>query len=632
MVLLQRHLEKRTTFIVDKQLKGMGNDMNEKQLMSKILVYTRIPSDDYTESLSNSIHFAFCNTEEANFEPLNRNYGILFAKATIDEQNIIHEKGLKKPYIFRCHNGSFGIVAIRVTKEGEDDQEFKGHILLWTSSDLITFQEAGPIDLRKDIYVRYVSCNYCDSESRYVIRWQGSDGLWYRNTLDCLSNPASISEAERIEADSFEMPRVSIPDITPGNILEVESSVGEAFRSRWTPIYNTEIRVPEQIAVTSREELSGVNANAIYSDGSTTTKRVIWNSEGIDFSVSGSYTVKGKVVQGKYKFPLATGYADPVILPWNGKYYFIATNDNKNDIGIYVRESDTIDGLFAPGFHEVVILDLQKDKGFEQTFWAPEFHLIGGELYILFAVSGAVWGPQCHIMKLRKGGNIINPADWEEPIRIKKMDGTYLVEEGITLDMTYFKADDVSCVLWSYRHGIGTPYDTGSMIYIATVDEKNPTVLTSEPVLLTRPLYGWENIQGTINNEGPYPLITDDMVYITYSGGAACGYTYTVGLLSIPRGSNFLDAEAWNKASTPVLSYYSIEGVYGPGHNSFFKDYDGNIMIMYHGEVELVPFGTRCSTMHRVHFNRQGVPVFDLSAERDMDSSLADVVTTVIVI
>ena len=26
---------------------------------------------------------------------------------------------------------------------------------------------------------------------------------------------------------------------------------------------------------------------------------------------------------------------------WNGKYYFIVTNDNTGDIGLYVRETDT---------------------------------------------------------------------------------------------------------------------------------------------------------------------------------------------------------------------------------------------------------------------------------------------------
>jgi GH43 family beta-xylosidase len=595
------------------------------------MVYTRNPSDDYTQSLSNSIHFAYCDTEEAKFEPLNRNYGVLFAKATIDEQNIIQEKGLKNPYLFRSPSGSFGIVAVRITKEGKEDLESKGHILLWTSEDLITFHYVGLLALHDDIMVEKSICEYDFGACRYVIRWQGSDGHWYRNTLESLSSPGSITLPERTEAYSFEEPNHSLVDIVLGNILPVDKSTGDAFRSYWTPVFNTEIRVPEQVTLTSWEELSKVKATAVYSDGSIATKRVVWNSEAIDFSKPGSYTVKGRAVQEEFKFPLTIGYADPVILPWNGKYYFIATNDNNNDIGIYVREADTLQGLFAPGFTESVILDLQEKKGFVQTFWAPEFHWIGGELYILFAVSAAVWGPQCHSMKLKKGGNIINPADWEEPVRVKRKDGTYLTEDGITLDMTYFKADGVSCVVWSYRQGIGTPYDTGSMIYIATIDETNPTILTSEPVLLTRPLYGWENIQGTINNEGPYPLITDDTVYITYSGGAACGYTYALGLLSIPRGGNFLDADAWKKSSTPVLSYYSIEGVYGPGHNSFFEDYDGNRMIMYHGERELVPFGTRCSTMHRVHFNRQGVPIFDMSADRDLNATLTDVATTIIV-
>jgi GH43 family beta-xylosidase len=605
--------------------------MNKNQQQSRILVYTRNPKEDYTQSLSNSIHFAYCDAEEAYFKPLNRNYGILFAKATIDEQNIIQEKGLINPYLFRCPNSSFGIIAVRVTKAGEDDLESKGHILLWTSEDLINFHYIGLLNLHKDLFVKNAKCEYCFEKRKYIISWQDRDGNCYRNILDSLSNPDGISVPEQTDYCSFEELKVSLKDIDPGNILLVEKSIGEAFRSNWTPVYNTEIRVPNSIKITSREQLEEVKATIVYSDGSTADKRVIWDSELIDFSIPGSYTVKGRVDQESYSFLLATGYADPVILPFDGKYYFVATNDNKDDIGIYVREANSISDLFAPGFKESLILDVQEEKGFVQTFWAPEFHWIGEDLYILFAVSGTVWGPQCHAMKLKKRGNILNPTDWEEPIRVRRMDGAYLAEDGITLDMTYFKTDGVSCMVWSYRKGIGTPYDTGSMLYIATVDETNPTILTSEPVLLSRPLYGWENIQGTINNEGPYPLITEDTVYITYSGGAACGYTYALGLLSIPRGGNFLDAAAWKKSSTPVLSYYSLEGVYGPGHNSFFRDYNGNTMIMYHGEKELVPFGTRCSTMHRVHFNKQGIPIFDIAGGRDVNIALTEVVTKIIV-
>ncbi len=184
-----------------------------------------------------------------------------------------------------------------------------------------------------------------------------------------------------------------------------------------------------------------------------------------------------------YGFPLSRGYGDPVLFPWEGKWYFVGTNDNLDDIGIYVREADHPKELFAEDITEHLILDVDEERGFIQTFWAPEFHVIGGELYLLFAVGPKVWGPQCHMMKLKKGGSIIDPNGWEEPIRVVKKDGTPLAMDEITLDMTHIRAGERDYVVWSYREKIGTPLDSGSMLYIATVDPACPWKLTSDPVL-----------------------------------------------------------------------------------------------------------------------------------------------------
>lgn len=557
--------------------------MTTRQKDPKILVYTRKPGYDYTEDLANSIHFAYCD-ENNEFHPFNQNYGILFATATVDEQDVIHEKGLKNPRIFKTKSGEFGITAKRTDKYGIADETTDGKILFWTSKDLIDFRDHGLVE-PEEIYSRAVSCAAWDS----------------------------VSE------------NINLEDIIPGNCLSVDADTLLTLKNRWLPVYNTEIRLPQNICISSLQELKDIKATAVYSDGSTSEKQVEWDYSQIDFTMKGKYSVKGKVLQERFPFPLASGYADPVILPYQNKYYFLATNDNVDDIGIFVRVADTKAALFEPGFKESKILDVDEEKEFIQTFWAPEFHIIGDELYILFAVGPRKWGPQCHMMKLKKGGDIMKAEDWETPIRVKKKDGSYLSEDGITLDMTYFKAGGVSCLIWSYRKNIGTPKDSGSMLYIATTDESNPTVLTSDPVLLSRPLFGWENIQGTINNEGPYPLVTKDTVYITYSGGAANGYTYALGLLSIPIGADYLDAKAWKKATTPVLSYYSIKDVYGPGHNSFFRDDNGDIMILYHGETRLAKMDVRCTGMHRVHFNQNGVPVFHVAGDRDLEPSLSDI-------
>lgn len=213
-----------------------------------------------------------------------------------------------------------------------------------------------------------------------------------------------------------------------------------------------------------------------------------------------------------------------------------------------------------------------------------------------------------------------------------KMDGTYLTTEGITLDMTYFEAYGRSYLMWSYRiwtSGIHSSDDSGSMLYIATIDPVKPWQLTSEPVLLSRPLFGWENNERTINNEGPFAIVTDDNVFITYSGGAAGGYTYVLGLLTARKGDDLLDPDNWIKNNTPVLSYYSVKGEYGPGHNVFFKDEYGNLMITYHAQ-ESLKRSPRCTAIRRVQFNSAGIPVFDMSAERDLNPALTQVNTKVV--
>lgn len=555
-------------------------------MSGNILAYTRIPKDEYTLSLAGSVHFAY-REPSGEFKPLNLNYGMLFAEAAISDENTIIEKGLRDPYIYRMKDGSFGITAVRTEKDGTDDEQCCGYVLLWTSKNLIDFTFTGLVK---------------------------ADEVEYLQPSDNTPDEAAVSSL----------------GMSAGSVIQVDEETALAAYKYWTPPHHVETVLTDTVSISSLDELESIRATAVYSDVSTAQKQIEWDLVGIDFSRPGTFDIKGKLVTPAFDFPLARGYADPMILPLDGKYYFIATNDNKNDIGLYVREADTVEALFAEGYEEVLILDVDEEKGFIQTFWAPEFHHIGGELYILFAVGGKSWGPQCHSMKLKKGGCITSPDDWETPLRVRRRDGTYLTQDGITLDMTYFSADGKSFVVWSYRYGIGTPADTGSMLYIAEIEVNDPTRLTSDPVLLTRPVLGWENLQGTINNEGPYPLITDDMVYIAYSGGAARGYTYSIGLMSIPRGSDYLDITKWKKALTPAVNYLSLDGIYGAGHNSFYKDFDGNIMIAYHAEEEIIGHGLASSAIHRVHFKKDGSPVFNMTAQRDLDEKLSEVEIRVI--
>lgn len=577
------------------RIRDMGVDFAEKK--ARIMVYTRETIEgEYPDGLARSIHFA-CSLDGKNYEAMNGNYGILFAKAVVSEEDTICPKGVRDPRIFALPQGGFAIAAVRVNEDGSADGESEGKLLYWTTADFKEFKELGLSD-----------CGQTE-----------------------LSGHPCMASLREESADSLTVFDGKLPEgAVAGNAAEVSRSLCDRAALHWSRLTSVGVRVPERMQAGSADDVEAVQAAVMYSDGSSALKQVKWETEKIDFNSPGTYRIGGTVINEQYSFPLACGYGDPVIFPWEGRYYFIATDDNRNDVGFYVRESEDVAGLFKEDTKQHLILPLDEERGFVQTFWAPEFHVIGGELYILFAVSGTKWGPQCHLMKLKKGGSLTDPESWEEPVRIRRMDASPLTEDGITLDMTYLKTGERSYYIWSYRRNIGTALDTGSMLYIAAVDESAPWQLASEPVLLTRPLYGWENVNHTINNEGPYAFTANDKVYLTYSGGAADGYTYALGLLTAKAGADLLDTGVWSKAGTPVLSYYSVEGEYGPGHNSFFTDAQGNLMIAYHAE-DALDHHIRCDGIHRVHFNIQGEPVFDMAAHRDLDPALAGVEMEVVV-
>ena len=119
-------------------------------------------------------------------------------------------------------------------------------------------------------------------------------------------------------------------------------------------------------------------------------------------------------------------------------------------------------------------------------------------------------------------------------------------------------------------------------------------------------------MSGTINNEGPHGFVYNGRVYLTYSGGAANGYTYALGLLTADEKADLTDPRVWTKSKTPVLSFYSVKGHYGPGHAE--ERMDSNL---------------RCDAVRRVHFGRDGEPVFDLDPKQDPAPGLRRVEVTV---
>jgi GH43 family beta-xylosidase len=112
-------------------------------------------------------------------------------------------------------------------------------------------------------------------------------------------------------------------------------------------------------------------------------KRIDWDTSNVCWSKQGEYNITGTVHQDHYEFPIATNRADPCIGKWNGKYYFIATNDADENHSLSIREADNIPDLVHAKEHR--ILDTTMYKHLVNLLWAPEFHMIGEDLYIFHA-------------------------------------------------------------------------------------------------------------------------------------------------------------------------------------------------------------------------------------------------------
>lgn len=598
-----------------------------KEYSNYILCYTRENKEDmiYSKKLAYSMHLAY-SSDGKNFNELNHNSGVLFTKATEQENGLLSAKSLKKPYVFYLKDGSFGVVCIRTEGEGQNDSESKGKILFCISQDLLTYDEIGLIDLNMDTYVDDVTCKYDEVNDSYVIHWCDEKGNYFKNFIKDIININELSTPEKAESFTIESPVTDIEGIVPRNIIKISDDIAHRMVCRLTVPTNVKIEVPENVQIESREELNNVKAKAFYSDGTTDIKPIDWNVESVDWSKKGTYKISGRVHQDHYEFPIAEHRADPCIGKWNGKYYFIATNDADDNHTLYMRESDTIFGLLTA--EEKLILDSKTYEDIGGLLWAPEFHIVEGQLYIFHgATQGEFFYEESHVMKLREGGDPMNAKDWSRPHRVVKKDGTFLCEAGktISLDMTNFEVNGEYYVVWSQRQFL--PIDLGAWLYIAKVDPKEPWKLITDPVIISKPDYGWANNHVFVD-EGPFALFRDNRIFLTFSS-ALIDATYVVGLLCAEKGADLLNPESWRKSNYPLLTSRSIKGEDGPGHNAYVIDDNGTVWNTFHARKNVD--GPRSSGIRRVHFDIDGYPVLDLPEDKDLDKDLAEVTTNIIV-
>ncbi len=593
-------------------------------------------------SLGSSLHLAY-SRDGNDYTALNSNTGICFAKNIGGSKNT-NPNGLKNVYVFRKADGTYGMVAKNMGSEK--------YIFVFDSENLVDFTNERKllVDAAVAGGLQVKAVSYGGEDVRYEVYWTDGSRGYCAVTKDFVSvleqGPANYAQEDRTVTGA------SPQGAEVGNLLPVGQAEYERVVQKLGVVSNQEI-LPVNLEVEPGADTAslfeGRKVTATYNDGSTKEMAVDWSAQDIAAIQSkepGVYSVSGTVKQTKYVNPFIEQRADPCILKGDdGYYYFTASypvcgnSENSKGIGydrVILRRSQTIEGLAEA--EEIAVWECKNSPNQFRFIWAPEIHLIKGTYYIFYTASiesNSTWGIRPHVLKCTNPSDIMNPSSWQEMGRMLAKSTDSIAFSDFSLDMTVFENNGHWYVIWAQAL-------TGSSLLMAEINPDNPVECLTDSVLITQPEYAWER-QAENVNEGPSVLKSQGKIYVAFSA-AGTGPEYCVGLLSIEENADLLDASAWKKQSYPVLTSSDVPGEYGPGHNSFTVDEEGNPIFVYHARTEEC-YKNQCAwasssslydpcrqaRLKRVHFAKDGTPILKMSYAEELAPENQTVKATVTV-
>ncbi|SHJ05797.1 Beta-xylosidase, GH43 family [Tessaracoccus bendigoensis DSM 12906] len=591
-----------------------------------------------------ALHLAIA-TDGDPLVALNNNKPVLFPRYGTGSSRFAN------PTLFRKPDGSFGLIAT--------DNAANGHVFVYDSSDLVTFSNQRYVSTNSQgIVVSRADVAYDNALAAYRVVLLATNGqAWEVTTSDFTKFSAPV----QVTAPAV----VPVPGL-PGNAIEASALRLTAeelsnLDKRLGRITNTGISVGEDVTIQAGESLDlPGKATLDYSDGSTKQLGVTWDTSTVDATRPGTYTVTGTVNQPTY------GDADGILVPeradpWvfrddtrtgSTEYYFTGsypTTQQVPGVGydrVVLRRSDTINGL-TTAKEEVLLWSRNAASpdtsngskvasGAYRYFWAPEFHKINGDWYILFTSSRStnVWDIRPAIMRCDGDLDPMVASNWEELGYMKAAAGDTAAFANFSLDMTYFENGGKHYMIWAEKPG-------SSDLRMAEIDPSNPQQLISRSILLSTPNYAWERTSSQVINEGPAVIKSDNEVFVFFSASEV-NETYAIGMLRAPTDGDLMDPATWRKTGFPLLTSDDFGGAQeGPGHNSFTLDADGNPVIVYHArpaKSEWAPGAdgglndpSRHARVKTVHFAADGSAVLNQTREEELAPSNRTVTLTVTV-
>ena len=309
--------------------------------------------------------------------------------------------------------------------------------------------------------------------------------------------------------------------------------------------------------------------------------------------------------QKTFSNPILPSGADPYSTFHKGFYYYV----NSSGTGLVLRKTKNLADLASA--ERKAIWEAPENTLYSQEVWAPEIHLINGSWYIYFAADDGK-NENHRMYAVQNTSEDPFAGNWEFKGKIAAPSDKWAIDGNV------FDVDGQLYMIWSGWEGdVNGQQD----IYIAKM--KDPLTIEGERIKISSPTLAWEKkyVDGpkVFVNEGPQFLEHDGALFIVYSASGCWTDFYSLGLLRL-KGNDLLKARNWAKNQDPIFTQSPENGVYAPGHNSFFKSPDGTQdWILYHANANPGDGcgGKRSPRMQQIHWNADGTPALGTPVATD---------------
>ena len=296
--------------------------------------------------------------------------------------------------------------------------------------------------------------------------------------------------------------------------------------------------------------------------------------------------------------PLKTDGADPCLFFYDGFYYLSSTTA----VDVKLRRAARLGDLAeAPDVQVWKDADPSRDR----DIWAPEFHLFdaadgsGPRWYLYYTASA---GPEpSHRMYVAQSAGLdpMGPYTFKAKLLTDAADAHYAI------DGTAMRAPDGQL----YFAWCGRPSPYGQGLFISKMTD--PWTLSGERTALDANGFGCPVVR-----EGPEFLSHDGKTFLVYSMCGASTPDYRMSALVADTGADMSQAASWTQLPRLLMARADQNGVWGPGHNFFFKSPDGTQdWNAYHAKTSTKDtYGDRSTRAQPIRWRADGTPDLGFAA------------------